>query len=964
MNRVVSFGDWLRARRRALDLTQDELARRVGCAVITIRKIETDERRPSREMAHRLADVLHLTTDERAGFVKAAREELRVERLAVDTRPQPLAGSRGPPAPTTSLIGRERELDAVRRLLFASKARLVTLTGAGGTGKTRLALEIAREAPDAFPDGMFFVSLAPLAASTLVLPAIAEALGIVEIAGQVLLERVKAQLGEKRALLVLDNFEHVLEAAPVVGDLLQSCPCLKILVTSRAVLHLSGEHTFPVAPFPLLEATDLESWESVTQNEAVRLFAERAQAVDPAFTLTTTTAPIVLEICRRLDGLPLAIELAAARSTMLSPRDILARLESSLEFLAGGPRDVPARQRTMRATIDWSYGLLRGQEQTLFRWLAVFAGSWTLVAAEAICAVEGELTVFELLSSLVDNSLVRWEGESAAEGRFTMLETIREYASQRLEAAGETDLLRRRHAAYFLSLAEEAEAALRGARQLEQLLRLEANHDNLREALRWCLTRSELELSYRFVGALWRFWFLRGHFHEWDRWWRLLASLPEPYESLPLLALRAKVLLGRAFLAHYETDQAEATVRGEECLDLYRRMPDDWGSAASLVIVGAAEEGHGGEAPAASRLETGVAQARDVGDPWLLAWALQLLGDVLGRIRGEHKRATALLEESLELARQTGDCWLTARALVGLVEVLTLQHDYRRAASLAEESIALYRTLGDKLGLAWSLDGLGTAAYFQGEYEAAMKFHAERLGVERRLGNLRGVWHALWSLEMVVLELGDADQVRALNEESLALARELGEDWRVIMSLRDRALSALLRNGGEQAVAVAREAAALAQGVSYGWVRASALRMLAWALFTQGDTERSGDLFRESLELELDTGNKGVLAESLEGVAAVAATRGEMDRAARLFAAASKLRRSINTPQRPCERLLCDPALRAVSSAVGAEVLDAMAAGSEDGQVDAAIADALAAGEGSGTAGYASSPPEARPSRT
>jgi predicted ATPase/DNA-binding XRE family transcriptional regulator len=926
-----------------LDLTQQELAQRVGCAVITIRKIETDGRRPSREMAQRLAEELDLRPDERDAFVKAARQDMRVERLTgPGTRPQLLAGASGPPAPATPLIGREGELETIRRLLASSRVRLLTLTGVGGAGKTRLALALAWEAPASFPDGVHVVSLASLTTSSLVLTAIAQALGIVEIAGHELADRVQAQLGDRRVLLVLDNFEHVIGAAPVVTELLQRCPNLKVLVTSRTVLRLSGEYDLPVLPLSVAEQTDVEDWESIAAGDAVRLFAERARAVHPAFTLNETVVPVVAEICRRLDGLPLAIELAAARSTLLSPRDLLARLERRLEILSGGPRDAPARQRTMRATIDWSYDLLHASEQALFRRLAVFAGSWTLRAAEAICAVEGEPTVFEMLAALVDHSLVRWEGESGGEGHFSMLDTLREYAFERLERAGEGESIRRRHVMHFLAMAEEAEAALRGPGQLVQIERLERDHNNVREALHWCLTRSQVEPSYRLIGALWRFWFLRGHFHEWDRWWTWLESLPQTQESSSFPGLRAQVLLGRAFLAHYEGDTVGAKALGEECLDLYGRLSDPRGSAISLVIAGAADRWYGSEGQAASRLELGVSRVRDAGDPWLLAWALQPLGEILGRVYGEHTRARALLEESLELARQTGDCWLTARALTGLVQVLTLQYDFRYAAALAEESLALYRTLGDRLGITWSLHELGAAAFIQGEYVTAKRIEVERLTIERQLGNVRGVWHALWSLEMVVLELDDADQVTALNEESLVLARTLGEDWRIILSLRNRALAALMRHDYEQSAATAQEAALLAEDIDYGWVRASALRALAWALHLLKAPAQPGALFRESLALERDGGSKVGVAESLAGLAAADAALGRIDSAARWYAAALRIRRSINAPQPPSERVLCAPAMEVVLATVGAQALDAMVDVTEGEQVDVVIAEALA----------------------
>jgi predicted ATPase/transcriptional regulator with XRE-family HTH domain len=476
MDATLSFGQWLKQRRRALDLTQAELARRLGCATVTLQKIELDERRPSKELAERLSELLQLPAAERAAFLRVARAELTADRLA-----EPAVGRQGvapwqaQPHPThnlplqlTSFVGRELELAGVQQMLLDPAIRLLTLTGPGGTGKTRLALQVATAQLDAFRDGVWFVDLAPISDAGLVVTAIAQTLGVRQSGGQTLLEGLTTALRERQRLLVLDNFEQVLDAATVVSALLGLAPQLTVLVTSRETLHLYGEHEYPVPPLPVPDPHRLPALEAVSQYAAVALFIQRAQAVKPDFQVTNATAPAVAEICERLDGLPLAIELAAARSRHFAPEALLARLASRLRTLTGGARDRPARHQTIRAAIDWSYNLLAPDEQRLFWRLAVFVGGWTLEAAEAVCNREGDLALdmLEGLQSLADKSLLRQEMGSDGEPRFRRLETIREYAREHLEESGEAEELRQRHAAYFLALAERAEPELRGHEQL------------------------------------------------------------------------------------------------------------------------------------------------------------------------------------------------------------------------------------------------------------------------------------------------------------------------------------------------------------------------------------------------------------------------------------------------------------------------------------------------------------------
>ncbi len=460
--------------------------------------------------------------------------------------------------------------------------RLLTLTGPGGVGKTRLALEAAAGLADTFPDGARFVSLAPITDPVLVAPMVAQALGVREAGDEPITERLAAFLRDKRLLLLLDNFEQVVEAAPLVTDLLAACPGLKGLVTSRVRLRLSGERDYPVPPLAVPAPAGPRPFQYAKGSAAVRLFSERAQAVRPEFALTPENASAVADICRGLDGLPLAIELAAARIKVLPPAALLARLEKRLPLLTGGGRDLPARQQTMRDAIAWSHDLLTPEEQALFRWLAVFVGGFTLEGAEAVVFAGDalDLDVFEGVASLVDKSLLRQEVGPDEEPRFAMLETIREFGLERLAARGEEAAIQNAHAAYFLALVEQAESALLGPEQMAWLTWLDAAHDNLRAALDWCLA-SDAEAGLRLAGALSLFWQVRGYLLEGRRWLEaLLAQAPQR------AALRAKALHAAGQLARHQADIASGISLCEESLAIYRELGDKRGGAYVLRTLG------------------------------------------------------------------------------------------------------------------------------------------------------------------------------------------------------------------------------------------------------------------------------------------------------------------------------------------------------------------------------------------
>jgi predicted ATPase/DNA-binding SARP family transcriptional activator len=627
----------------------------------------------------RQADALAVYQDARRALLdelglepSAELKELEAAILRQDpelaVEPAELRARRHLPAPATALVGREKELAEVVAFLRQESPRLLTLTGAGGTGKTRLALRAASDVVDRFADGVFFVDLAPLGDPQLVPSTIAHRLGVQESAERPL-ESLKEHLRQRRLLLLLDNFEHVDQAAPVVSALLAEAAGLKVLITSRARLHLYGEHEYPVPP--------------LAEEEAVELFATRARAVRTGFELDGST-PQVVELCRRLDCLPLAIELAAARSRELSPARMLEVLPQRLELATRGARDLPARQQTLSATIEWSYGLLDESEQALFARLAVFAGGWSVEAAESVCDSDlGEL------ASLVEKSLVLESQEADREARFGMLETIREFAAARLHEAPRADELARRHADHFLTLAEQADLALgAGDDVVEWLDRLEREHDNLRAALDHAADAHDAELGLRVVVALGRFWEWRSHLREGiDR----LESALEVAGSAPA-HLRARALMRTGVFAHLLGDFARARERLEEALAL----------------------------------------ARSSGDETIEANTLRNLGS-LAKDEGDHARAQSMHEEARTISAKSGDRLGVQSSLINLSDAALAQHDYARAEELAQESVVLARELGHEIRELAALLNLGLASLHLGREEQARATFREAVRLSHAL---------------------------------------------------------------------------------------------------------------------------------------------------------------------------------------------------------------------------------------
>ncbi len=709
--------------------------------------------------------------------------------LPVDFPPLRTLDSRSTnlPAQSTALVGRELEVAAACAFLRRPQVRMLTLTGPGGIGKTRLGLQVAANMLEEFEDGVFFVPLGMVWAAHLVAPAIAQALGISEAAGRPLLDGLYTFLSDKQVLLMFDNFEHILEATPLVLDLLAKSPRLKVVIASRAALRAPDEYVLPVPPLALPKLERLpHKIRQLLQYSAIALFVERAQAVRPDFALTDDNALAVAKICTRLDCLPLAIELAAARSRLLSPQAMLGRLDRRLSLLTGGARNLPLRQQTMRGAIAWSHDLLNADEQKLFRRLAVFAGGGSLQAAEAVVGVS-----LDGLATLIDNSLVRQE-ENAGQPRLTMLEIIREYAQEQL-AASETiqdvEMLQQRHAEFFLKLAETAEPRLTGPDQIAWLEQLEVEHNNLQAALKWYQKDSSNHVkSLRLAGALWRFWYLRGHWSEGHAELERALALPGALEHT---AARAKALYAAGELARLHGDNQAAQHMLDASLELWQKQNNPHEIARAQTSLGMMALGKNDHVTALALLTESVNRLRTGEDRHSLAFALRCLGTVYGQT--EPAAARALFEESLALFREVGDKWGQAMSLGNLGFLAYLQADHAQARSLYEESLSIFRQVGDKWLIADALNVLGEVARCQDDYERAAELYEESLSLHRALGSKRGIAALLHNVGCVALYHHDRQQAAAYFTESLAMERERGQTSGILLALMGLAGVAVLQ---------------------------------------------------------------------------------------------------------------------------------------------------------------------------
>jgi len=845
--RTPAFAALLKRHRLAAGLTQDELAERAQSSVRAISDLERGVRRaPHKDTLRLLAEALRLSDDDRALLLESARQARRAEASVSPAWPLTSVGDF--PVTLTPLIGREREEAAIAHLLLQDDLRLLTLTGPAGIGKTRLATEAAVGLAAHFANSVF-VSLTSMSDPSLVVPAIAHVLGLHDQPNQPAIEQLYEYLSSRELLLVLDNFEQVGQAAPDVARLLAACPQVKALVTSRVALRVRGEHEFTVPPLDIPDLGHLPALEDLARYAAVTLFVQRARAVKSNFAVTPALAPVIAAICSRLDGIPLALELAAARIKLLPPRALLARLGDSLALLTNGAADLPERQQTMRRAIEWSYDLLTESQQRLFRRLAVFVDMWTLEAVEAVCGWQetSTATVLDGLASLVSSSLVVQVEDCDGEPRFRLLQLMREYGWEQLVAHGEASMLRSRHADYYRALAERAAPEMDGPNQRLWLARLAQEHPNLRAALDWARETQSIECGLRLGSALYWFWKLHGHAREGRAWLEHFLSLQRPSKNDRDKTLRADALRGAGYLAGNQADHEAATVLLAESLDLYRAQKNVPGVAHVLNTQGRIADDRGDYARAVALYEESLALWRELGDVTQIGRLLNNLACV-EFLQERYAQAKSLFEEGLALQRAANNHWSIAITLCNLGETMRMEGGLTTAARLIEEGVELYRELGDRGEIAYGLVNLADVVREQGDLERAAMLNHEALTIASELGAMLAVVRALESMAEIAYSQGQS----ALATQVIALATILRETHHMPRSGRHAKMcatriDALRATLGEEAFAAAWE-----QGKKSSLD--AAIQLMSTLLSAPETVTASPKLPRSSLRLRMDEG--------------------------------------------------------------------------------------------------------------
>jgi non-specific serine/threonine protein kinase len=916
-----TFGALVRRYRQRAALSQEALAERAGLSVDAVSVIERRTRGvPRPDTVALLARALELGPEERAAFAAAAHPHSVPAAAAPAASP---ASDAAPPAlpvlpvALTSFIGREREMAAVCTRLREPGTRLLTLTGAGGVGKTRLALAVAARLLEEEPEAVRLVELASLADPALVPGAVAQALGLREEVARPILDTLTDALRGRHLLLVLDNCERLAAAcAALTGILLRACPELRILATSRAALGLSGERRYRVPPLSAPEPHRLPPLELVGSYEAVRLFVARAQERQDDFALTEGNARAVAQVCARLDGIPLAIELAAARVGVLPVQEILTRLDARFRLLTGGPRDAPSRQRTLRATLDWSWELLGAGERALLRRLAAFAGACTLAAAEAVCAGDGVEPgeVLDVLDSLVNQSLVQSDARGE-EARYRLLETVRQYAEERLAEAGEEPAVRDRHLIWCVGLAEEAEPHLTGPKQGDWLTQLEREYDNLRAALGWACESGASELGLQLAVVLGRFWHMRGYFGEGRGWLQEVLTRARAASALPGVLL-VKGINAAGALAHRLGEYQSATVLFEESLARCEAADDLEGRAAALRGLGmlAWEQWDCGRAEAC--YEEALTIRRQLAQPRQIAALLNSLG-LLARDSGDFPRAISLYEESIAISRELDDVQGVALAECNLGDAIRLHGDPKRALPHLERGLTLFGELGHQWGMAIAQTFLGAAHCDLGSYSSAERHLEQGLALRRRLDERWGIGDSLIRLGYTVQQRGDLARAESLLRESLAIWQELGDKRSMGSAHLGLGNVALAQGDHGRARAQYEESLALARELGHKSVMAASLGNLGIVALEQGDYPTARALLEECLAVLSELGHKRQIAEGLEGLAELAAAQDQAGRAAVLCGAAEALRETISVPLQPSERARYERSRSSACAALG-----------------------------------------------